>query len=136
MSKTNEKTEQATLWGGYVETQPSDPLTFVKVHEEVVSDGDNFTLSLNAASYNEDKQCLTVIDSDKNQAVTVYFTQHPDSQYQSVPNGVRFAKAMQRCLKVTINDGDELVRQVKDQDLTLTITHMGIKGRLWTITKA
>jgi len=136
MSQETETNQQATLWGGYVEAQPSAPLDFIKVHEEVVNDGDTFSLSLNAASYNEDKQCLTVIDSDKNKALTVYFEQHPESKFESTPNGVRFARAIQRCLRLTINDGDELAQTVKDQDLTLTVTHMGSKGRLWTIAKA
>ena len=126
--------EQQTLWGGFVAIETQDnPLEFIKVWEEVVSDGDQFSMQINNAAYNSEKGCLTVIDNDKNQALTVYFTQHPDAKYQSTPEGVRLARAVQRCLQETLLDEDILCHAIKSNDLKLTITHTGSKGRLWTV---
>lgn len=126
-------TTQTTLFGAYAAEAETAELEFVKVYEEVANDGDQFTLNLNSAVYNEEKECLTVIDADKNQALTVYFTQHPNAQYQSTPEGVRLGRAIQRCIKQTVNDAEELVQQIKDNDFVLTVTHTGSKGRLWTV---
>jgi len=134
MDKKNQTENQQTLFGGYVEEAERPELEFVKVYEEVVSDGDQYTMSLNSAVYNDEKNCLTVIDSDKNVALTVYFEQHPNAKYQSTPEGVRLGRAIQRAIKMTCNDGDELVRQIKERDMVLTVTHTGSKGRLWTVT--
>jgi hypothetical protein len=126
--------EQQTLWGGFVAVETQDsPLEFIKVWEEVVSDGDQFSMQMDNAAYNSEKGCLTVIDNDKNQALTVYFTQHPDAKYQSTPEGVRLARAVQRCLQETLLDEDILCHAIKSNDMKLTITHTGSKGRLWTV---
>ena len=127
---------QATLWGDFVEKTEENPLEFVKVYEEVVNDGDQFTLALNAATYNDEKDCLTVIDADKNMALTVYFTQHPNAKYQSTPEGVRLVRAIQRCIEMTIGSTEEVVNQIKDNDFVLTVTHTGSKGRLWTVAQS
>lgn len=129
----NENLTQQNLFGEFVEEAERPELEFVKVYEEVANDGDQFTFALNSAVYNEDKDCLTVIDSDKNQALTVYFTQHPDAKFQSTPEGVRLGRAIQRAIKMTVTDADELVAQIKSRDMVLTITHTGSKGRLWTV---
>ena len=129
------KKEQTTLWGEFVPQAENEktPLEFIKVWEEVVSDGDQFSMNMNAAAFNEEKECLTVIDDEKNQALTVYFSQHPDAKYQSTPEGVRLARAVQRCLQETLLDFEILTLAIKENDLRLTITHTGSKGRLWTV---
>lgn len=127
------KKEQTNLWGEFVAAPAESPLEFIKVWEEVVSDGDQFTMTMNSAAYNAEKGCLTVIDSDKNQALTVYFTQHPDAKYQSTPEGVRLARAVQRCMQETLLDEEVLCDAIKSNDMQLTITHTGSKGRLWTV---
>lgn len=132
--KMSKKTEQTNLFGEFVEKQPEEPLQFVKVYEEVEADGDQFTMNLNSAAYNEERDCITVIDSEKNCALTAYFTQHPDSKYQSTPDGIRLGRAVQRTIRQTVNDGDELVAIIKDQDLTLTVSYEGQNGRLWSVT--
>lgn len=128
------KKEQTTLWGEFVPSNAEKPpLEFIKVWEEVVSDGDQFTMNMNNAAFNAEKGCLTVFDDDKNQALTVYFTQHADAKYQSTPEGVRLARAVQRCLQQTLLDEEILRDAIKDNDMRLTITHTGSKGRLWTV---
>jgi len=129
---TAEKTVQINLFGEFVEAEENE-LEFVKVYEEVAEEGDNFTMAMNSAKYNVEKDCITVIDSDKQQALTVYFTQHPSSKFQSMPEGVRLGKAVQRALKETISDGSMLALSINHNDLTLTVTHTGIKGRLWAV---
>ena len=127
--------QQQTLWGEFVpsEEQKQEPLEFVRVWEEVANDGDTFSLAMHQASFNDEKECLTVMDTDKNQALTVYFTQHPSAKYQSTPDGVRLARAVQRCLGKTLIDYEVLTDAIKNNDMVLTITHTGSKGRLWTV---
>jgi len=127
--------QQQNLFGEFIEKQPDEPLQFVKVYEEVEADGDQFSMALNSAAYNEERDCITVIDSDKNCALTAYFTQHPDSKYQSTPDGIRLGRAVQRCVQATVNDGEELVNIIKSSDLVLTITYKGEKGRAWSVTR-
>jgi hypothetical protein len=126
------KAAQTNLFGEFVE-QEKEPLEFVKVYEEVVNEGDQFTMNLGVAKYNDEKDCITVIDSEKNQALTVYFEQHPSSKFQSMPEGIRLGKAVQRALKQTIADGETLAHSINDNDMTLSITHTGTKGRLWVV---
>tara|TARA_R100001163_G_scaffold56556_1_gene44308 strand:+ start:13902 stop:14303 length:402 start_codon:yes stop_codon:yes gene_type:complete len=125
--------QQTTLFGAFVENEQDEPLQFVKIYEEVEADGDQFTMALNAASYNEDRDCITVIDSEKNCALTAYFTQHPESKYQSTPDGIRLGRAVQRAIRTTVNDGDELAQIIKERDMTLTVSYQGQNGRLWTV---
>ena len=131
----SKKTEQTNLFGAFVEPTQDEPLQFVKVYEEVEADGDQFTMNLNSAAYNDERDCITVIDSEKNCALTAYFTQHPESKYQSTPDGIRLGRAIQRCVRATVNDADELVAIIKSQDLVLNITYKGEKGRAWSVTR-
>ena len=128
------KKQQTTLFGEFVEKQPDEPLQFVKVYEEVEADGDQFTMNLDSAAYNEERDCITVIDSEKNCALTAYFTQHPESKYQSTPDGIRLGRAVQRAIRETVNDGDILADVIKNRDLTLTVSYEGQNGRLWSVT--
>lgn len=130
--------KQQTLWGEFVPNanEENKPLEFIKVYEEVVSDGDRFSMSMNSVAYNDEKECLTVIDQDKNQALTVYFSQHPSAQYQSTPEGVRLVRAIQRAMQTTLGDIEVVVDTIKDNDLVLTVLHTGSKGRLWTVAHA
>ena len=135
MKNMSKKTEQTNLFGAFVEPTQDEPLQFVKVYEEVEADGDQFTMNLNSAAYNDERDCITVIDSEKNCALTAYFTQHPESKYQSTPDGIRLGRAIQRCVRATVNDADELVALIKSQDLVLNITYKGEKGRAWSVTR-
>ena len=138
MSKKTEKkpTAQTTLFGGFVE-ETQDPLNFRKVHEEVVADGDQFSMNMGTATLKNDDdgeaKCITLIDGDKNQALTVYFSQHENAQFKSTPNGVRLGNAVARSLKIDIFAYEDLVNAINENDLTLTIVHNGSKGRLWTV---
>ena len=134
MKNMSKKTEQTNLFGAFVEPTQDEPLQFVKVYEEVEADGDQFTMNLNSAAYNDERDCITVIDSEKNCALTAYFTQHPESKYQSTPDGIRLGRAIQRCVRATVNDADELVALIKSSDLVLNITYKGEKGRAWSVT--
>ena len=132
-TETND-TVQASLFGGLVSTREDEPLTFLKVYEEVANEGDTLTLTLTGATFNADRQCLTVIDDDKRQALTVYFDNHPDAQYATTPDGVRLGRAVERCLSEPISTYEGLADTIRAaQPLTLTITHTGVKGRLWTV---
>ena len=132
----NKTTKQATLYGGFVE-ETQDPLNFVKVHNEVVNEGDQFSLNMGVATLKVDDEgndkCVTLIDGDKNQALTVYFNQHADAQFKSTPNGVRLGGAVARCMKADISSNEDLVSVINENDLTLHIVHNGKKGRLWTV---
>lgn len=125
-------TKQMNLFGEFVATETKD-LEFIKVYEEVVSDGDQFRMKMNSAVYNEEKGCLTVVDGEKAQALTVYFTLHPDARYNGTPDGIRLGRAMQRCVQATAPDVETLRDLITEGDFELTITHTGSKGRLWTV---
>lgn len=130
------ETTQTTLYGGMV-AEDENPLVFVKIHEEVVADGDQFSMNLKTAKLKVDDEgndkCITVVDTDKNQALTVYFNQHENAQYKSTPDGVRLGGAVARSLKVNLTSNEELESVIKENDLTLTVIHNGSKGRLWTV---
>lgn len=130
MSKN--ETKQTNLFGAFVETEKTT-LEFIKVHEEVVNDGDQFSIKMDSVAYNDERDCVTVIDNEKNQALTVYFTQHPHATYESTPNGVRLGRAVQRRIKATVGDAETLCDVITAGDFVLTITHTGSKGRLWTV---
>lgn len=129
-----DETKQTTLFGGYVEeTENEQTLVFVKVHEEVVSEGDQFTLTPNNVIYNETKNCMTMIDSEKNQALTVWFENHPNAKYQSMPDGIRLGRAVEKVMKINLATAQDLEDCMTDTKFELNITHTGDKGRLWTV---
>ena len=129
-------TQQKTRFGGTVtEDEPKKDLAFVTVHDEVVNDGDQFTMHPTTATYNETKHCLTLVDTEKAQALTVWFENHPNARYKSVPNGVRLGNAVAKCLEVEICEYDDLAACFIDNALEVNITHTGEKGRLWTVSK-
>lgn len=125
-------TQQTSLFGGFVEEEQT-PLTFVKVHEQVVAEGDQFTMNPTTAVLNDEKGCLTLIDTDKSQALTVYFENHPNAKFKSTPDGIRLGRAIERALKVGIADLGLLESAFNENDTQLTITHNGEKGRLWVV---
>ena len=133
--KENKKTKQMSLFGGFIEEE-QPPLEFVKVYEEVANDGDQFTLRPSTAKLKRDEEtdepkCLTLIDSEKNQALTVWFQNHPSAK--STPDGVRLGRAVERCLRIGIADIEDLEAFFQENDATLNITHNGEKGRLWVV---
>ena len=135
-SKQNNKqneTVQTSLFGGLVSQNEDRPLKWLRVYDEVANEGDTMTMRLTAAAFNDEKGCLTVIDGDNDTALTVWFENHPDAKFTSTPDGVRLGRAVERALKQPIASHDGLVDAIKGHDLTLTVTHTGVKGRLWTI---
>ena len=127
-------TKQATLFGGYVEEDESEQtLEFVKVYEQVALEGDQFTLTPNNVIYNETKNCMTLIDGNKNQALTVWFENHPNAKYQSMPDGIRLGRAVEKVVKLHLATAQDLEDCMTDIKFELTITHTGEKGRLWTV---
>jgi len=138
-TNTNNETEtvQVSLFGGIVSESEDAPLTFLKVHEMCAEAGDVATLTLTGATYNADRGCLTVMDDDARYALTVYFDNHPDATYATTPNGVRLARAVERCLRVPLGSYEAVEQTIRDHaPLLLTITHTGPKGRLWTVERA
>jgi len=132
----NKNTQQKTLFGGTVtEDEPKKDLVFVTVHDEVVNEGDQFTMHPTTATYNETKHCLTLVDTEKAQALTVWFENHPNARYKSVPNGVRLGNAVAKCLEVEICEYDDLAACFIDNALEVSIVHTGEKGRLWTVSE-
>ena len=135
----NKKTEtkQTSLFGGFVEDE-KPPLEFVKVYEMVANEGDQFTMNpttskLKRDPETDDPMCLTLIDSEKNQALTVWFENHPSAKYKSKPDGIRLGGAVERCLKIGISDINDLEAFFQENDATLNIIHNGEHGRLWTV---
>jgi hypothetical protein len=134
MNKMSEKPmRQTSLFGGFVEEE-MPPLTFVKVYEEVVDEGDQITMTPTTATLNEEKGCLTLIDTNKSVALTVYFENHPNARFKSTPDGVRLGRAVERALKVQIDELGLLASAFAENDLELNVSHTGEKGRLWVIT--
>tara|TARA_R110001592_G_scaffold363343_1_gene684545 strand:+ start:12566 stop:12988 length:423 start_codon:yes stop_codon:yes gene_type:complete len=135
LTKDNqEKTRQVSLFGGFVEEQTeSKPLEFVTIREEVPQDGDHFMMDMDNATYNEEKDCVTIIDFDKSQALTVYFTNY-DPKWTTVPDGVRLYNAAERAISDGIPSHTAFEDVVKQGNFTLCVEHMGEKGRLWSVT--
>lgn len=130
-------TKQTSLFGGFVE-ETAQPLEFVKVYEMVANEGDQFTMNpttskLKRDPENDEPMCLTLIDSGKNQALTVWFANHPSAKFASTPDGVRLGRAVERCLRIGISDISDLESFFQENSTTLNITHNGEKGRLWTV---
>ena len=126
------KTKQASLFGGFVEDeQPA--LAFVKVYEEVASEGDQFSMTPTTAKMNEERGCLTLIDTEKNQALTVYFEHAANARYTSTPDGVRLGRAVERCIREGLSSYGQLEVFFKEHTARLNITHMGEKGLRWTV---
>ena len=123
---------QTTLFGGFVQEE-AKPLTFVKVYEEVASDGDQFTMTPTTATLNEEKGCITLVDTNKSQALTCYFDNHPSARFKSTPDGIRLGRAVERALKIEIGSFADLASAFVENTLELNITHTGEKGRLWVI---
>lgn len=142
MSKKQEQeqtdtTVQTSLFGGLVSTDEDAPLVFLRVYAEVAEPGDVMHVELTGATFNEDRQCLTVIDDTTRHALTVYFENHPDAQYQTTPDGVRLGRAVERCLQVPVSSYEGLAETIRaEAPLRLTVTHTGPKGRLWTVERA
>ena len=131
------QTKQTSLFGGFVEDE-KPPLEFVKVYEEVVAEGDSFTMSPTTSKLKRDDEtdeplCLTLIDSKKNQALTVWFANHPSAKFKSTPEGVRLGRAVERCLRIGIGNMEDLESFFQENESTLNITHTGEKGRLWVV---
>lgn len=130
------ETKQTTLFGGYVEEEQTErALEFVKVYEEVVNDGDQFTITPTDVIYNETKNCMTLIDGAKNQALTVWFENHKNSKYKSMPDGIRLGRAVEKAMKVNFATFEELELCMNQNAIEVNITHTGEKGRLWTAKK-
>ena len=135
MNKEEKETRQTTLFGGYVEqVEQAQELVFVKVYEEVANDGDQFTMTPSTATYNRTKHCLTLVDTDKSQALTVWFENHANARFKTTPEGVRLGRAVEKAFKTNISDYEELAACFLNHTLELHITMNGDKGRLWTIT--
>ncbi len=128
----DKKTKQTSLFGGFVEEE-AKPLTFVKVYEEVANDGDQFSMTPTTAKFNEERECLTLIDTEKNQALTVYFEHAANARYTSTPDGIRLGRAVERCIREGLTSFGQLETFFKEHDARLNITHMGEKGRRWTV---
>ena len=126
------ETKQTSLFGGFVEDQQPS-LTFVKVWAETPNEGDQFTMTPTTATFNEEKGCLTLVDSEKNQAMTVYFEHAPNARYTSTPDGVRLGRAVERCIREGLSSFGQLETFFKEHDARLNIEHMGSMGRRWTV---
>jgi len=129
---TDDTMKQTSLFGGFVEEE-TQPLTFVKVYEEVPNDGDQFSMTPTTAKFNESRGCLTLIDSEKNQALTVYFEHAESARYTSTPDGIRLGRAVERAIREGLSSFGQLETFFKEHTARLTITHMGEKGRRWTV---
>ena len=136
-TEQDEQTVQTSLFGGLVSHDEDAPLTFLRVYAEVAEPGDVMHITLTGATFNEDRQCLTVIDDTTRHALTVYFENHPDAQYRTTTDGVRLGRAVERCLQAPVSSYEGLAETIKaEAPLHLTVTRTGPKGRLWTIERA
>lgn len=130
---TDKKNEQASLFGGFAKKdKATEPLHFVSIRDETPTEGDHFAMDINVAKYNDQKDCMTVIDSNQGKALTVYFENY-DPTWTATPDGVRLFNAVERGIKAPLGSKQAFVDAVNNNDLTLTVEYVGGKGRLWTV---
>ena len=83
-----------------------DDLTFVKARHAMKEQG-RFDFAFTNVSYNEEKECITLIDSNTSTACTVWVSQHPESQFEVAPDqtdGARLGRAIARAFPGETND--------------------------------
>ena len=83
-----------------------EELTFVNARKAMKEDG-RFEFAFSGCVYNEERQCITLIDSNTSTATCIWITQHPDSQFEVAPNqtdGARLGRAIARAYPGDSND--------------------------------
>ncbi len=131
MSKEN---KQTNLFGEFVEGTKNEPSVKVRLYNEVVDDGDQYSMLLSGCAYNEEKNCITLFDDTKNVRTTLGFENHPNTpvftndkgeEFSPTPDGIKFGKAVQQCVERTIADGHDLETILKSSVYTLTVKKVG-----------
>lgn len=122
----NENEEQVTEWVNWWEN---------------VSDDDDFTMRVDRAYFDEDKNAFYLFtNGDVTEATSVYAVNHPKSKYQdNTPHGVRFARAAIRYLKCEANSG-AIVEAINTTPVIVRVSKgemkNGNKAILWTVEEA
>ena len=87
-------------------TREEDDLEFVSARQAMKEDG-RFEFVFTAAVYNEEKDVITLIDSNTSTACAVWVQPYPDSQYEVSPDqtdGARLGRAIARAFPGDNND--------------------------------
>jgi hypothetical protein len=142
MAKKQAKKSDA-LYGGSISGDfESAETDFVKVHEQVVKEGDTMTMQIDGSALNTERGCLTVFDnSDESMtsALTVFFEHHPDAMYQDGPTDAqRLGNAVARCVG-PITSNEALHETCAAGGLVLTVTGTTYNGgfaRLWSVDRS
>ena len=98
-----------------------EELTFVNARKAMKEDG-RFEFAFSGCVYNEERQCITLIDSNTSTATCIWITQHPDSQFEVAPNqtdGARLGRAIARAYPGDSND--EIFAKANESGGILTV---------------
>ncbi len=131
---SNEAKKQTNLFGEFVEGKSNEPTVKVRLYNEVVDDGDQYSMAIDGVAYNEEMNCITLFDNTKNVRTTLGFENHPNTpvftnekgeEFSPTPDGIKFGKAVQKAIKRTINDGHDLEAVLKDGSFNLHVKKVG-----------
>lgn len=119
---------------------------------EIRKEKGEFVFPFTTATYRDDAgkdsqaECITLINSNTNQAVTVWITPNPNSLYPVDPDktdGMRLFRAIGRAVGTSGEevDANDLMARVSDVDLATLIVRMvdldgGKTAWRWTVTVA
>jgi hypothetical protein len=114
-------TKQESIFGGLVSNQDDKtPSTFVKIYEVVKEIGDNLTFFLDGATWNDEKNCLTVFNGQGE--CLGLFLNHINESWKGETDLIRLGKAIERKCEVQIASMSELVKLINESNLTIEIT--------------
>lgn len=101
--------------------EEQEELTFISARAAMKIDG-RFEFVFTAAVLNEEKQCITLIDSNTATACTVWIKPYEDSQFEVKPeqtDGARLGRAIARAFPGDSND--EIFSKASESGGTLTV---------------
>tara|TARA_Y100001937_G_scaffold66278_1_gene90694 strand:- start:4674 stop:5057 length:384 start_codon:yes stop_codon:yes gene_type:complete len=98
-----------------------DDLTFVSARKAMKEDG-RFEFAFSAVVYNDEKEVITLIDSNTSTACAVWIQPYPDAQYEVSPDqtdGARLGRAIARAFSGDSND--EIFAKANESGGILTV---------------
>ena len=98
-----------------------DELTFIPYRKIMKEDG-RFEFSFSAVVYNDEKEVITLIDSNTSTACAVWIQPYPDAQFEVSPDqtdGARLGRAIARAFPGESND--EIFAKANESGGILTV---------------
>ena len=108
-----------------------DELTFIPYRKIMKEDG-RFEFAFNAVVYNDEKEVITLIDSNTSTAVAVWILLYPDAQYKVEPDqtdGARLGRAIARAFPGESND--EIFAKANESGGILTVVKNPEYNNAW-----